>query len=122
MGRESRSLEAGDLFIRLMSGGSGLGDPVERDPQAVAEDVATGMVTQWAADRVFGVVVEDGELDRAATERRREQLRAERLEEAVPYEAFAADWRDRQPPEDILEYYGAWPAGMVEREPVAADR
>ena len=35
----------GDLFTRPSAGGGGFGDPLERDPEAVVEDVADGYVT-----------------------------------------------------------------------------
>jgi N-methylhydantoinase B len=44
--------------IRLWSGGGGgWGDPLARDPQAVAADVAAGLVSQQRARAVYGVVI-----------------------------------------------------------------
>ena len=51
-----------------LPGGGGWGPPFERDPQAVAEDVADGKLTAKAARESYGVVVsDDGVLDTAAT-------------------------------------------------------
>ena len=36
----------GDVFKILSSGGGGYGDPRERDPRAIAEDVANAVVTR----------------------------------------------------------------------------
>lgn len=121
VGRDSRTSERGDLFIRLMGGGGGLGDPLERDAEAVVEDVSHGMTSEWAAESVYGVAIDDGDLDEAATERRREAERERRLERGEPFEAFEAEWETKRPDEEILEYYGQWPEGLLERAPVPAD-
>lgn len=119
IGRDSRELQPDDLFIRVISGGGGLGDPLERDPAAVAVDVREGKVTPWAAAHVYGVVIDDGEIDRAATEERRDALRVERLDEGVSYADFERDWEARKPPEHALGYYGTWPTGLeVDDTPV----
>lgn len=53
-------------------GGGGLGDPLERNPRAVLEDVADGLVTREAARERYGVSVTAGlELDEAETARLR---------------------------------------------------
>jgi N-methylhydantoinase B len=51
-----------------MPGGGGLGDPFERDPARVAEDVHLGMVSRRAAADAYGVVLRDDfSIDQAAT-------------------------------------------------------
>jgi N-methylhydantoinase B len=47
----------GDRFIMRTSGGGGLGDPFERDPDLVAADVAEGRVTVQGARDDYGVDV-----------------------------------------------------------------
>ncbi|MGI9484291.1 MAG: hydantoinase B/oxoprolinase family protein [Geminicoccaceae bacterium] len=56
--------------VRLESpGGGGYGSAFERDPEAVARDVALGFVTPTSASTAYGVVVDaSGALDVAATE------------------------------------------------------
>ncbi len=50
-------------------GGGGYGDPYERDPEAVREDVLDGYVSPEGAREDYGVVVsEDGEIDQEKTE------------------------------------------------------
>ncbi len=79
----------GDLYLVVLRGGSGLGDPLLRAPAAVAEDVVGNHLLPRFADSVYGVALDDGnEVDEAATAARREAIRAHRLERAVP----AADW------------------------------
>jgi N-methylhydantoinase B len=48
---------AGETFVNYSAGGGGYGDPLERDPRRVADDVANGYVSPEAAERVYGVVV-----------------------------------------------------------------
>jgi N-methylhydantoinase B len=67
---------------------AGYGDPAERDPALVAEDVAEGYVTPAGARRDYVVVVREGdgeewEVDAEATAKVREEERARRREVAV---------------------------------------
>jgi N-methylhydantoinase B len=77
--------EAGEAFEYLYGGGGGWGDPLERDPAAVRDDVLDELVSVEAARHAYGVVltgrVEDATLavDGDATERLRGELRALRL-------------------------------------------
>jgi N-methylhydantoinase B len=59
--------------IRLeLPGGGGFGDPHERDPQRVLDDVLDGLISADEARRDYGVAIDaDGRLDRAETERLR---------------------------------------------------
>lgn len=51
-------VKPGDTFTRPSAGGGGYGDPLERDPLAVREDVADGYVSVKRARTDYGVVVE----------------------------------------------------------------
>jgi N-methylhydantoinase B len=63
--------------IRLWSGGGGgYGDPLTRDPVAVARDVAAGLVSRERASEVYGVVLDGDEVDREATRRLRNRQSA----------------------------------------------
>ncbi len=55
--------------VRLETpGGGGYGDPLTRDPQAVARDVGLGFVSREAAEADYGVVIgSDGDVDDTAT-------------------------------------------------------
>ena len=102
--------KAGDFVGVVGSGAAGYGDVLERDPQAVARDVARGIVTRWTAEHVYCVALrEDGTLDKDATEQRRLAERRTRLADAVPYAQFVREFSLLQPPEDALRLYGEWP-------------
>jgi N-methylhydantoinase B len=83
----------GDLYLSVMKGGSGLGDPLLRDPQAVAQDVHEEHLLPRFADSVYGVVLgERGGVDDAATQALRGELSAQRLREGRP----AAEWWEHE--------------------------
>lgn len=60
-------LRAGDRVVLHTSGAGGYGDPLQRDPLAVLDDVDAGLVTVAHARDAYGVVVVDGVLDEVAT-------------------------------------------------------
>ena len=93
-------LTAGDRVILQSAGGGGYGDPLERAPEAVLEDVEEGYVSIAAAGDLYGVIVAGGAVDAAATERRRAELRCARrtltVESAPGDAAFEPAGRGRK--------------------------
>ncbi len=72
-------LNPGDLLYLNCQGGGGYGDPLLREPEAVAEDVLDDVVSPTSAHDIYGVVLgAGGTVDVAATGRRRTEIRAER--------------------------------------------
>jgi N-methylhydantoinase B len=71
------------LYIRP-DGGGGYGDPLDREPRLVSEDVALGIVSVQAATDTYGVVVQAGaaDVDHDATVARRHAAREHRLGKA----------------------------------------
>ena len=51
-------LEAGDRVTFFTGGGGGWGDPRERDPLALAEDVRKGLVSREAMASEYGVTAQ----------------------------------------------------------------
>ena len=71
----------GDLLVFETAGAGGVGDPLERDPEAVAKDARWNLVSPETAEHEYGVVLSDGgSVDAEGTESRREELRASRGE------------------------------------------
>lgn len=90
----------GDEFARPTAGGGGFGDPLERDPEAVREDVIDDYVSIERAARDYGVVIREidadlceYEIDQPATETLRADLRAKRV-----------GWA-RMAPEEVSDLY-----------------
>ncbi|WP_204032465.1 hydantoinase B/oxoprolinase family protein [Sinosporangium siamense] len=50
-------VQAGERLVARTSGGGGYGDPRDRDPEAVAQDVREGWISRERALEVYGVVV-----------------------------------------------------------------
>jgi N-methylhydantoinase B len=72
-------LAQGDHLRTVTPGGGGWGDPLDRPADLVAADVREGLVSTDRAAAVYGVIVQDnGEVDAAATERRRSEIPGER--------------------------------------------
>jgi acetone carboxylase, alpha subunit len=93
-------LSEGDLFAHSYNGGGGYGDPLERNPNAIARDVGNGHVTPAAARAVYGVVVIQDEsqtwsVDESATQRRRSEILNARRTQAVPVRDWIAAERQR---------------------------
>jgi N-methylhydantoinase B len=77
--KQQVALAPGDVASVQTPGGGGYGDPLERDPEAVREDVVNGKVSVDRAREAYGVVVdpETGEVDEAATAERRGTVAAD---------------------------------------------
>jgi N-methylhydantoinase B len=99
-------LKRGDLLRLETCGGGGWGDPLERDPERVRQDVARGFVTARGAFEDYGVVLEAATLDidkTATDEERRRRARdlpdgpGERLIDRGPgFDEAEARWRAAQ--------------------------
>lgn len=76
----STTMAAGQRIYHKQAGGGGWGDPLQRDPAAVALDVKNDKVSAAAAREQYGVALNDSTLavDLAATESLRRQLRQAR--------------------------------------------
>jgi N-methylhydantoinase B len=73
-----------DVMVFYAPGGGGYGDPVEREPDRVARDVADGRVSALRARDIYGVALAaDGTADAAGTEAQRAAIRARRRGGAI---------------------------------------
>ena len=70
----------GDRLVFETAGAGGVGDPLERDPEAVAKDLRWNLIGPEAAENEYGVVLTDGSVDAGATEARRSEIGETRAE------------------------------------------
>ncbi|MEW6265027.1 MAG: hydantoinase B/oxoprolinase family protein [Thermodesulfobacteriota bacterium] len=88
-----------DIVLSNMSGSPGFGDPIERDPERVRDDVNAGVYTAEKAAQVYGVVLnadQEGRtwsLDLDQTRRRREEIRNLRKARSITFNEFHAAQR-----------------------------
>ena len=68
-----------DVVVMETSGGGGYGDPLGRDPAAVALDVAEGAISRAVAEAMYGVIFDGEAVHIAATAERRRSLGAARV-------------------------------------------
>jgi N-methylhydantoinase B len=116
---------SGDVFSRPTAGGGGFGDPLERDPALVLEDVADDYVSIERAAKDYGIVltVVDAEIcayavDEAATKATREAIRRQRSRWlATDPEEVAAGYRAGEIDQlDVVRRYAVvldWDTGAL---------
>ena len=65
LGMRRARVKAGDRFMNFSAGGGGYGNPRERDPRSVVDDVLDGYISVEAARTMYGVIVHpDGTWER----------------------------------------------------------
>jgi N-methylhydantoinase B len=71
-------MNPGDVIVMDAAGGGGFGDPLDRDPEMVQEDVIQGYVSLEKAREDYGVVIDPATMkaDLAATENLRRSMKA----------------------------------------------
>lgn len=72
---ESVQMSYGDEFLHIQAGAGGYGDPLEREPNKVLEDVQNELITSSYARDVYGVVIDQETVDESATAALRNALR-----------------------------------------------
>ena len=90
----------GDIYYSWYRGGGGLGDPLEREPELIEKDINGNYVLPRYAEKVYGAVIQKDDegfwrVDAEATQKRREEMRAERGRRAVPVREFLVGERKK---------------------------
>jgi N-methylhydantoinase B len=116
---------SGDYFTRSSAGGGGYGDPLERDPERVRDDVANGYVSLARARLDYGVVLRElnadlgrYEIDLEETARERDRIREARPQWlAADAEDVASRFRGGElTVHDLVRQYGVildWGSGEL---------
>lgn len=99
------TVAAGDVLMVITASGGGYGDPLERDPELVRQDVWNERVSIDAAAWLYGVVIDPDtfEVDEAATEKARGTRAADWPDDHVPV-AMVRPWPktvDELPPPTV---------------------
>lgn len=113
-GRSARPYNEGDVMsICFSAGGAGYGDPLEADPEFVAQDVVNQIISRETAEQIYKIVYNETqrEIDFSATEALRSAERKARLKRGKPFAEFISEWEQQSPPEEILHSFGSWPDG-----------
>lgn len=106
----------GELYMITQGAGGGYGDALDRDPDAVVNDLRDGLISPWTAREIYHVVVDEKTidlddktfvLDEKATAQARTDERKSRLDRALPYEEFVAGW-ETEAPAEYPPFYGSW--------------
>jgi N-methylhydantoinase B len=85
-----------DVFEFTWQGGGGVGDPLEREPERVAQDVERDAVLREEARRIYGVVLDEkGRMNRRETEELRGGIRKARKERPRTKWLARAIWGER---------------------------
>ena len=109
--RTPKVFQEGDLLFGFSGGGPGYGDPLERDPAEVMEDLRKKIISDWTATNIYRVAydAERRKLDVEKTREQRDEERRARLARGKPYAEFERVWGQQSPPKEILQWYGSWP-------------
>jgi hypothetical protein len=101
----------GDTFYVPVGGGAGYGDALERNPEAVMEDLRNGLTTHWAAGNIYKVAYDQQTLRLypEKTEELRNEALAERKQKGTSYAEFEKEWLKLRPSDQAIKYYGAYP-------------
>ncbi|HTX10572.1 MAG TPA: hydantoinase B/oxoprolinase family protein [Solirubrobacteraceae bacterium] len=94
------AMRHGDLYVCVYHGAHGLGDPIERPPASVQDDLNGGFLIPRLAESVYRCAISSDErgewtVDPEQTAARREQFRSERGHTAVPVREWMAAERER---------------------------
>ncbi len=97
------------------AGGQGYGDVLEREPQAVVDDVRNEIISDWTARNVYHIAydVETWTADAKKTQELRNLERETRLNQGKSFDGFEKEWLKKKPADDQLAYYGSWPDAKV---------
>ena len=106
------------VFENLQMGGSGFGDPLERDPDLIHKDLVKGVVSQRVVEQICGVVMEGDWSDprslkcnREETEKLRAKMREGRKQRGIPASEYIKINRVKILKGDIPKY----PKGMINK-------
>jgi N-methylhydantoinase B len=107
-----------DVLSLRTGGGGGYGDPLERGPEAVLQDLREEKVSESVATDIYGVIIDKERwgVDVGATEKQREKVRQSRIycSATRKEEEFIGDCRAVRIHPDLLNALGVSSGDMIE--------
>lgn len=107
----SRPMKSGDMLVLTnYGGGPGLGDPIERDPALIVQDIEDKLATLSVAQIAYCVAIdpETLEIDHEKTKKMRQEKREERLKQGIPAKEYVRMMierrKKRELPQVTLEF------------------
>jgi hypothetical protein len=99
------------LLFGFSGGGPGYGDPLEREPESVMDDLKKNIISDWTAQQIYKIAYEPErrKVDVERTRQLRQEEKKARLARGVTFEQFQQEWSKKSPPKEALQYYGTWP-------------
>jgi acetophenone carboxylase len=109
--RTPKVYDEGDLLLGFSGGGPGYGDPLERDPLEILEDVKKKIISDATAQNIYRIAYDPvrRKLDPEKTKQLRDEERRARLARGKSFDEFQQRWSKLSPPKEILQWYGTWP-------------
>jgi N-methylhydantoinase B/oxoprolinase/acetone carboxylase alpha subunit len=109
--RTPKVYDEGDLLFGFSGGGPGYGDPLEREPAEILEDLKKKIISDWTAQNIYRIAYDPArrKLDPEKTKQLRDDERRARLARGKSFDEFQQEWSKKSPPQEILQWYGTWP-------------
>ena len=100
-----------DMFIGAHGGGGSYGDPIERDPLLVMQDIENGIISHRVARDIYRIVYDKEKIiiNEEKTKLLREQEKTNRKQRGKKFSEFEKEWLKEKPKPEVLEFYGDWP-------------
>jgi acetophenone carboxylase len=100
-----------NMIVGGHGGGGGYGDPIERDPLLVMQDLENRIISHRVAKDVYKVIYDEEKLiiDEEKTNLLREKEKTNRRKKGVKFSEFEREWLKKKPNPEVLEFYGEWP-------------
>ena len=83
--QENFEQQPNDVYAVRWTGGGGFGDPFDRDPEDIEQDLEDLAITAEAAKQIYGAIIDDnGQVDVEATAAERARIRKARVNGGAP--------------------------------------
>jgi acetone carboxylase alpha subunit len=100
----STPLKDGDMFLLGNHANGGYGDPIERDPSMLEDDMKNNFLTKDVIKKIYGAILDDdGKANAGETEAERQKIRDERKENSMDVKDWWKQEREKVVNKDFSE-------------------